>query len=386
MQDANCREQSAECAAAGTTARVSGCGSPLVTLRPPPPESGTEVADASRNLPSGPGVSPIPIELERADCPLCGGHRHDTVVVASDSLTGLGGTFCVVRCRDCQLAFTNPRPTPTCISLFYPKNYRPFSGREWAESRPLRRSLEQAVLSRLYGYQPQPADRNTVLLSYLGRMTIRRSRQRLAWIPFRDPGRLLDFGCGAGRFLEKMRAFGWSVEGLDISPRVAGRLQSAGIPVHVGTLPHPDLEPDSYDVITMWNSLEHVHQPRDVVRSAGRLLRRGGLLVIGVPNFASWSFRTFREDWYALELPRHLVHFTPRTILDLVVREGFRVLSLKHVARSGCLRKSARRAVEHGGLPWRWTACRWKLWGLPVAQWTERTQQADFIRLVAEKP
>ena len=64
----------------------------------------------------------------------------------------------------------------------------------------------------------------------------------------------------------------------------------------------------------MWSSLEHVHEPRLAVRAAREVLRPGGLLVVYVPNLGSWSFRTFGEHWFALDLPRHLTHFTPETL------------------------------------------------------------------------
>ena len=341
-----------------------------------------EAAAGGLNAPTG------PLDLETVDCLLCGGSGFETVIARSDPTTGIGGNFRIVRCRDCRLSFTNPRPRETDIGLFYPDEYGPYIPREWNQSwrGRVQRGLERSVLRTHYGYPPQPLGRWTALLARLGRAGMRRSRQRQSWIPFREPGRLLDFGCGAGDFLRRMQEFGWSVEGLDMSSTVAGRLQTqTGIRVHVGTFPHPDILPDSYDAVTMWHSLEHVHHPREVVRSAATALRSRGILVVGVPNFASWSFKHFQKSWYALELPRHLSHFTPETLCELLGREGFQVLSLQHIARSGCLRKSAHRAAKSGWGPWWLRACRWKPMGLPVANWTERTQQADFIRVIAEK-
>lgn len=328
------------------------------------------------------------IELEAIDCLLCGGQDHETVIVASDPVTKIGGNFRVVRCRDCGLSFTNPRPTVHSIGQFYPDSYGPYSGREddANSSSRWRYLLTSAVMRTDFNYPPQPVDLKSQLLAVAGRMAMHRTRQRQSWIPFRAPGRLLDFGCGAGDFLKRMRELGWSVEGMDMSEKCAREIhESAGIRVHLGTLPHPNIEPDSFDCITMWNSLEHVHDPRGVVRAAGRALRRGGLLVIGVPNFASWSFEHFRESWYALELPRHLTHFTPETLCEMVCREGFEVQSMQQIARTGCLRKSARRAAVSGAGPAWLRAARWKPWGIWLADRSERLGRADFMRVIAEK-
>ena len=88
------------------------------------------------------------------------------------------------------------------------------------------------------------------------------------YLPYHGKGRLLDFGCGGGEFLLRMRNQGWSVRALDSSERVISHLRTKfGLRGFVGSLPHPGLALESFDVITMWASLEHVHEPVDVLRS-----------------------------------------------------------------------------------------------------------------------
>lgn len=330
----------------------------------------------------------VPLVVEIVDCPSCGSEDHETIVYAEDHLTRIGGSFRVARCTRCQLAFTNPRPTRQCLRRFYPENYAPYSGHEIGP-RPnsiLRRRLEHAVLRKRFRHPPQPTDARTALTSLLGRVVIRRSRAREHWIPYCAPGRLLDFGCGAGDFMKRMRAYGWNVEGLDFSASIVVALrEGAGLRVHLGTLPHPDIRPESFDVVTMWQSLEHMPGPREVLRAAYTTLRPGGALVIGVPNFASWSFRRFQQNWTGLDLPRHLTHFTPQTLSRMVETEGFRVLSVQQIGRVGSLRKSARRAAQHGGCSPQLRSLRWRWCANPVTRWTEWSGQADSFRLIAEK-
>jgi len=140
-----------------------------------------------------------------------------------------------------------------------------------------------------------------------------------------------------------MHERGWQVTGLDISARAVHRIRSKlGLPVLLGSLPHPELAPNSYDVITMWQSLEHVHDPSEVLRQAKDLLVSGGRLVVAVPNIDSQPFRWFGPAWYGLDLPRHLTHFSPVTLQVMMERAGFKVQQLSMVGRSSWLRASAR--------------------------------------------
>lgn len=351
-----------------------------------------------------------PVEMEFTNCPQCGGSDSQTVVVAADSRTRLGGRFRVVRCRDCGLHFTNPRPTARSIGRFYSElpnvlrlsdshqrdtERRASQQSHDAQSRAtmrerweaLRRTCEQAVLQTDYGYPPHaPGGLGDRLLAAAGRALIRRSWQRRTWFPFRGSGRLLDFGCGDGAFLLRMRELGWTVQGLDASAASARMITfRTGIPVQVGVLAHAPLPPCSFDAITMWSSLQQTYQPRETLRRAHAALRPGGLAVIGVANIGSWSFKKFQHEWQLLDLPRHLVHFTAETLRELLRREGFGVLSLKHVGRPGVIRRSAVTAAASGWGPlWLRTLRNSRLATL-LAHRTERRKQADYLCVVAEK-
>jgi 2-polyprenyl-3-methyl-5-hydroxy-6-metoxy-1,4-benzoquinol methylase len=334
--------------------------------------------DASRRL-----------ELEYIACLLCSAEEFRPVVCSPDYETGIGGEFRAVRCERCGFVYTNPRPTVASIGQFYPADYAPHEGHAWNTGwrARLRRRLELAVLRQEFDYPSGSAGTVEPLLARLGRVLIRCRRRRSGWVPFRGQGDLLDFGCGGAVFLQQMRAYGWNVQGLDVSAAVATRVEAeTGIPIHVGTLPHAAVLPESLDAITMWASLEHVHQPRETIGAAFRALRSCGLLVASVPNLASWPFQVFRQAWWGLELPRHLSHFTPQTLTQLLAGEGFRVLEIRHIGRDGWLRRSARRAAQLGIGP-RWLrACQWKPLSLRITRWTEETDQAESILAVAEKP
>jgi 2-polyprenyl-3-methyl-5-hydroxy-6-metoxy-1,4-benzoquinol methylase len=243
--------------------------------------------------------------MEETACPLCDNRASDPVVESA-------GSACrVVRCRDCGLAYTNPRPTPHAIGQFYPDDYTPYQDR--AGSR-------------------------------------RRRDPFVTLLPPPPGGRLLDFGCGSGGLLRKLHRVGWHVTGMDTSPRMAHHVRALGLDAIAGTLPHAALAPTSFDAITMAESLEHVHDPLRVLRAAHRLLRPDGKLVVSVPNLASLAFRWFGADWFGLDVPRHLTHFEPHTLRAMLGRAGFRVERLAPLRHNSWLRHSARRSAGWRGL------------------------------------
>jgi SAM-dependent methyltransferase len=277
------------------------------------------------------------------------------------TLGGTGLWFPVVQCHDCGLCFTNPRPTPESIAQFYPPEYPPHQipSPERQARRPSR---------FLAGY----------------RNRYHSARQGLDW---HGQGRLLDFGCGGGSFLERMHRQGWQVSGVDVSTVAVQRVcTELGLRALAGSLPNPKLDPASFDIITMWQSLEHVHDPLTVLREARRLLAPGGQLIVVVPNIDSLPFRWFGHAWYSLDLPRHLVHFAPWTLQLMLQRAGFQVGPIQMVRHSHWLRGSARLACQQSVQPERWhRLLRLKPVSRLATWYSYLTRQADCMMVTAHR-
>jgi len=300
---------------------------------------------------------------EETACLLCGRDDAELRAEAADysPASGPGLRFAVVQCRRCGLHYTNPRPTPATIGQFYPSSYRPHAPRG---KRAIR--LPSRFWSHLLG-RPSP--------------------ERRGRLPWNGSGRLLDFGCGGGSYLRRMAELGWRVPGVDVSPRAIQSIrEELGLEIHLGTLPHPDLTPDSFDIVTMWQSLEHVHQPLAVLRAAFELLSPGGKIVVAVPNRDSIAANHFGEYWFGLDLPRHLTHFTRRTLVEMLGVAGFRVETVRGLVHYHWLQASALRARRAGapGLSHRLLARRFLA---RVAAWgCYALGQADCLVAVAERP
>jgi SAM-dependent methyltransferase len=145
-------------------------------------------------------------------------------------------------------------------------------------------------------------------------------------LPPGQPGDILDVGCGSGAFLLALREVGWRPHGIELDTSAVAAARAAGLEdVRAGDLIEAGYPQESFDAVRFWHSLEHTHAPRAQITEARRVLRRGGTLTIGVPNFSSLLARAAQDRWYPLDVPRHLWHFEPSTLRRLVERSGFSV-------------------------------------------------------------
>lgn len=147
--------------------------------------------------------------------------------------------------------------------------------------------------------------------------------------PLKKRGRVLDIGCGRGYFLLACREKGYEVQGYDISEEGAESVRNRlGIPVVTGPL-EGAFEEASFDVLTLWHSLEHMSDPAACLKAAGRFLKPGGLLVVDVPDYTGTDARMKWDKWENWDLPYHFYHFTPRALDMLLRRYGFSVIRRK---------------------------------------------------------
>ncbi len=226
-------------------------------------------------------------------CNLCESRQWKMFVIGTDRLHGFEGRFSYVRCVRCGLVFMNPQVPPEQMGRYYPEDYSPHH-KKAPESRP-EINLPRAVLKQL-----------------------------------RPDSAVLDIGCGSGAFLQAFRQkIGCRVFGLDFSGKAVETARNRyGLSVFCGTLERYPAEESSFDLITAWSFLEHVHDPMSVLKKVFHLLKPGGWFCLKTPNVRSLNAVLFKDKWYALDCPRHLFLFSPPTIRQYVQKAGLEVQSI----------------------------------------------------------
>ena len=196
-------------------------------------------------------------------------------------------SFVIVQCENCSFKFTNPRPDEASIGRYYA-----------SEEYISHSNTSNGITNKAY----------RVVRS----ITL---RQKVALINKFVPqkGRLLDYGCGTGHFLEASAKNGWQIAGFEPS-EVARKQANELTDNKVEGDDITKFEPESFDMITLWHVLEHIHELNDTIKKILALLKPQGFLLIAVPNADSLDAQKYKENWAAYDVPRHLYHFNQQTM------------------------------------------------------------------------
>jgi SAM-dependent methyltransferase len=236
-------------------------------------------------------------------CPVCGASDIHPALEAKDH-TVSGQTFAIWHCDGCTARFTQDVPGKEDIGPYYQSD-------AYISHSDTKDGLVNSLYHKVRSYTLQ--SKRTLVERSAGKPT----------------GHLLDIGCGTGAFLHTMAQAGWTVKGLEPDEGARERAASLyGLQV-ASTEALFQLPPASYDVITLWHVLEHVHDLKAYVDHFRALLKPGGTLIIAVPNYTSLDAARYGSSWAAYDVPRHLYHFSPASMDRLLQPAGLTVTGLK---------------------------------------------------------
>jgi 2-polyprenyl-3-methyl-5-hydroxy-6-metoxy-1,4-benzoquinol methylase len=273
--------------------------------------------------------------LEPVDaCPACGESRmRERYADLTDrNYRSPAALWALDECHRCSSLVLRPRPTAESLPLAYRDYYtqaplpEPSLGGGPTDETRLRRAwrrLYTGYLDAELGYAHAGAwrvGRRVVPLFPRHRAALERTVRHLSLPP--DRPRLLDVGCGNGRFLGLAAGIGWDAEGIDPDPNAVAAGQAAGLNVSQGDL-STNRESEPFDAITLSHVIEHVPQPRDELELVFELLRPGGTVWVATPNAVGVGRRLFRRNWFGLDPPRHLAIFSPAALVAAMTRAGF---------------------------------------------------------------
>jgi len=238
------------------------------------------------------------IEFEYVKCNICDKGNSKHLFMVEDKQFESTEKFSIVKCRNCGLAYLNPRPEKNEIGKFYPKEY--FSLNAFSDSK-LRVKLWK--FPKFFG--------------------VRSDFYTYSFIKKRSKGKILDVECGCGELLKLLKEDKWETYGVDTSITATEKAKKEGLDVFTGELNEAGFRDNYFDVVILHHSLEHIHDPTEVLRKIYRALKDNGTLIIGVPNIRSIRSRIFKKNWFAIKAPRHLYHFSVHTLDLLLDKTGF---------------------------------------------------------------
>lgn len=241
--------------------------------------------------------------IHYTNCPVCGSTAIKDVLSAKDH-TVSGEIFPIAECNDCSLRFTQHVPDAAGILPYYQ-----------SEDYISHSNTSKGLINRLY--------------QWVRKRTLRKKRRLLQRVTGMGKAQLLDVGSGTGAFVSEMALHGWDATGLEPD---AGARQVAKKEFNI-ELKDMDqfyqLPAGSFDAITLWHVLEHVHELSLYVLHLKVLLKEKGKLIIAVPNYTSKDAAIYKECWAAYDVPRHLYHFSPQSMKVLMENHGLKLIGYK---------------------------------------------------------
>ncbi|MEO0560760.1 MAG: class I SAM-dependent methyltransferase [Chloroflexota bacterium] len=260
-----------------------------------------------------PNTSPrISAELPRhhIPCNLCGSENRTPFMPQN----GKG----LVQCNNCGLVYVSPRPDATELYALYGETY-------------FRNDDDGTV-----GYHDYIADERNIRRTFNRRLDILHR--------FIQPGsgrKLLDVGCAAGFFIDEADRRGWQVEGLDVSGFAVEYVQEqyGHEAYNTSLLDADNLEDESYSLLTMWDVIEHVPDPKANIERASELLHSGGVFALITPDVGSLVAKLTGKRWIGYKLSEeHVYYFSIRTLSRMLNEAGFDVVDIRHEGKFVTLR------------------------------------------------
>lgn len=208
-----------------------------------------------------------------------------------------------MQCESCRFKFTNPRPSEDAISVYYQ-----------SEAYISHSNTTKGIVNILY----QVARKITV-----GR------KIKLINSLYNQDKLLLDYGCGTGEFLAAAKKMGWGGRGIEPDSKarkfaIEHHSLEVGSPNEIGDMPA-----NTFDIISLWHVLEHIHQLNESIIRLKTLLKPKGKLIVAVPNSDSYDAKLYGEYWAAYDVPRHLYHFNADSISKLFNNHDFKLTDVK---------------------------------------------------------
>ncbi len=236
--------------------------------------------------------------IKHKNCPICGSENISEFLKTKDYFF-TKEDYSLFKCRNCEIVFTNKRPDDNDLWKYYKtENYLSHNAESINPVAVLYRFARNINIDKKY----------RLVLKYINK------------------GKILDIGCGTGELLKKFKNNGWDAIGIepDSDAREFAKTKNK---IEVFDLNELEKFGDKkFDVISMWHVLEHVPNPNQRIDIIKKILKPGGIIIIAVPNIESKDFLHYKKFWAGLDVPRHLYHFSSKSISNLIRKYNLKII------------------------------------------------------------
>jgi len=238
-------------------------------------------------------------------CPICDKISQTIFLTSRDYLIS-HEYFTLIKCESCGVVYTNPRICESSIGHYYTPDYTSYTD---CRDNILKRNIKELV--------------KFIYLDDFQKIAILLRKNNVRTV--------LEVGPGNGRLIKYLHDNGFEVTGVELDNTCVERIKRMGITCHHGTLDGVIDQLLVYDAVIMRQVLEHVYQPKASLKAIHSILPVNGLLYLTVPNIASFEARLFGKYWRGLDLPRHIIHFSPETLIRLLTNLGYSVDKISNI-------------------------------------------------------
>ena len=233
-------------------------------------------------------------------CPICTTEMKFKFVTKDYLVTG--ESFDIVECEACSIRTTTPFPDKKIIGNYY-------SSDDYISHDDKVSGIFDSIYGLVRTYQ------------------LNKKKKLIGKYFNKSNGKILDIGCGAGDFLQYMKENHWNINGVDTSNK-ARKIANKKLNIKVMDPKDWINNKEKYDVITCWHSLEHVHEPWVYLDKIKKSLIQDGFVIVALPNYQSTDAKIYKEFWAAYDTPRHLYHFTIKSMNKTIKPHGLNIESI----------------------------------------------------------
>lgn len=257
-------------------------------------------------------------------CPVCQSDKKRFLFTAYDILYRIvDDTFSLYNCQNCSAIFISPFPTQQETEKFYPKNYYSYNVDE-----------AEGFFDRLKGniIKSKMGDREG--MGVFDKLLAAIFQKKFSGLPLykKENGKFLDIGCGNGKNLRLLKKYGWDTYGIELDEKAVESAKKQGLKVEQSSLEAADFKGQKFDCIRIWHVFEHLTSPVSSIQKMKDLLLDDGVILMALPNTQSWARFIFGRYWYNLDVPRHVINYSPKTLGFLLKSFGMEIVEIQYTS------------------------------------------------------